>query len=208
MSEANQIATRPLWVSDRFVQFVGIVFGVVVVQSFVRYDTYILNPFSSNSIFPFLALIGIYITTTSSWIGYHRSMNRYPYDTKSGMGTLRMHLDLFIVAVYAFLLFSIQDLSKGANESSLLRYLWGYFAMWPLYLLVGIVRQKEKKQRKASFPGLLLIFGVVHLILAFSYPFAMTGLAISSELINWFYLGSGPVVHAIYRLVRYRHYLG
>src|SRR5688572_25305504 len=69
------------WVSDRFVQFVDIVFGVVVVQGLVKYSDLILDP--SVSWFAFVGLIGVYVLTTLSWVGYHLSMNQYPYVTTS-----------------------------------------------------------------------------------------------------------------------------
>ena len=65
--------SKNLWVSDRFVQFVDIVFGLVVVQGFIRYSALILDP--TASWFTSWALAGVYTVTILSWIGYHRSMS-------------------------------------------------------------------------------------------------------------------------------------
>lgn len=191
---------RPFWVSDRFVQFVDIVFGVVVAQSFARYDWLIANP--PSSWFLFSALLTVYITTVLSWIGYHRSMHRYPYEAASFIAWLRMLADLLIVSVYAFLLFSLEPLKEGPATSRLDGYLLGYFAMFVCYLASGFARIWETSDSQASKWTGLLVFALYYLVLVLAYPYALTRLAITAELINWFFLVACPVPYVLYRIWR------
>lgn len=151
MTESENNQPRPLWVSDRFVQFVDIVFGVVVVQGFVRYADIIMQP--SLSWFAFWALAGVYLITTLSWVGYHRSMNRYPYETTSIKAWFRMVFDFLIVSVYARLLFSVGDLRAGAQSARIDNYVLGYLLVFVFYLLSGISRIWEENDRKHPSGG-------------------------------------------------------
>lgn len=195
---------RRLWVSDRFVQFVDIVFGVVIVQGFVRYDELILNP--ASSWFSFWALVGVYLTTTLSWIGYHRSMNRYPYETRSMKAWVRMFMDFIIVSVYAFLVFSVDDLQEGVKASTLERYLFGYFLMFIFYLASGFSRIWEKDDPQASQWRGLLIFALYYLLLVLLYPHMLIRQPISAETINWLFLFACPAPYVGYRVWRHGRY--
>jgi len=195
---------RTLWVSDRFVQFVDIVFGVVVVQGFIRHDQLILHP--GSSWFAFLGLAGVYTTTILSWIGYHRSMNRHPYDTRSMKAWIRMLMDFLIVSVYTFLLFTVKDLEKGAAASTLEYYLLGYFLIFVFYLLSGFARIWETSDLTASKWNGLLVCAGYYLALVLGYPWALTRLAITTEYMNWFFLLACPLPYVGYRIWRQRHY--
>jgi len=70
MEQANKL-------SERLVQFIGIVFAVVVAESFVRYSSLILNP--ATSPIGFVGLLVVYLIIISSWIRYHRKAFKYPY---------------------------------------------------------------------------------------------------------------------------------
>lgn len=190
------------WVSDRFVQFVDIVFGVVVVQGFVRYDWLILDPFSSW--FTFLALLSLYVVTTLSWIGYHKSMVTYPYQTESRKSWLRMIADFLIVSIYAYLLFSIQDLAAGSDGANLSRYLLGYVLVFAAYIASGFFRQMETSNRGASKMNKLFIIGSIYVGLFLIYPFSISKIGLSAT--NWTFIFTTPIVYLVYRLWRHPEY--
>jgi hypothetical protein len=203
MTASHDAAPRALWVSDRFVQFVDIVFGVVVAQGFVRYADLIMRP--SVSCFAFWGLGGVYVVTTLSWVGYHRSMNRYPYETTTRKAWVRMGCDFLIVALYARLLFSIEELRGGAQTTRLDNYIFGYLAIFLLYLASGVARMWEKNDRSASKskPILACVGSYSFLLVAYGILAHKFGVYLS---VNWLFLLACPLLYTGYRLWRHPYY--
>src|SRR5512141_2455914 len=101
----RKLQDRRKWLSDRLIQYVDIVFAVVIGQAIVRNIDLVRHPLSLP--FAALALFVVIGTVTLSWIGYHKSMYEYPYqaDLRSVRRTFRPFTDFFIVVVYTFFLF-------------------------------------------------------------------------------------------------------
>jgi|GEM_PF-3717852 len=191
---------RSQWVSERFIQFVDIVFGVVVAQGFVRYFDLIINP--GSSWFAFCVLVSAYIVIILSWIGYHQSISRYPYEVRTVKAWIRMFFDFLVVSVYARLLFSIADFKAGAENARLDNYLWNYPLIFGLYLLSGFTRIWEKSDKHASRWGSLLILGFFYGLLLMFYK----SKANVSACFNWLYLGIYLLTYIGYRCWRQHHY--
>ena len=158
--------------SERLVQFVGIVFAVVVAESFVRYSSLIMHP--ATSPLGFVGLLAVYLTIISSWVRYHRSALEYPY--KGGQwGWFRFGSDFIIVAAYAYLLYS---LDATRQHSDVVAYLWGFAFIFFAYIFVGIFRIKEQDNPKASnlwrlallFCCFFVVAAIYDLVLPVFYP--------------------------------------
>jgi len=203
MTDSHGAGPRALWVSDRFVQFVDIVFGVVVAQGFVRYADLIMHP--SVSWFAVWALVGVYVVTTLSWVGYHRSMNRYPYETTTRKAWVRMACDFLIVALYARLLFSIEELRGGAQTARLDNYIFGYLAIFALYLASGFSRVWERNDRSASRWTIILAFGAGYALLLVLYKVLVANCGVCLW-INWLFLAACVLPYVGYRLWRHPYY--
>jgi len=181
--------------SPRLTEFVTIVFGVVIAESFARYSSYILHPTLSLA---FVGLMAVYITTISSWIFYHRSAIRYPYN--GGLGILRFALDFITVGLYAYLLYSLELIARSAQ---LTQYLVGFAVIFFVYIFSGLVRRKEHHDPKASRVILLGAFFIAFLVAACVYEFV---LATKSNIVNWLFLLLPPLLNVVFRLIRWRYY--
>lgn len=199
MGERKNVQDVEHWVSEKFVQLVDIVFGVVIAQGFSRYDDLIIRPWESW--FAFLALVGVYIVTVLSWIGYHRSMARYRYRVNSIRAWCRMGSDLLIVALYARLLFSVDELMGGAQEARMSSYVSGYLLVFLLYLVSGWLRILETGDRNASRWQLILIFAVLY-----SIPLLTTGCWETLVCAKWLVNVGCWLAYIGYRVLRQRYY--
>jgi uncharacterized membrane protein HdeD (DUF308 family) len=130
--------------STSFVSLVDTIFGVILAEGFVVYQTNILDPTLS----PFIdfSLLLAYATIILSWIGYHRSVEIYEYKANR-WSRLHLALDISIVVLYAYLIFAAQTLS---------RMILGLFLVFIFYTVTGIVRIAEWKSRKAGHPELTM----------------------------------------------------
>lgn len=132
-------------VSDQLVRLVQIIFGFVLAQSLGRYDAVVLDPFAPEHRLQALALLGVYITTVLSWIDWHVTMARRPYNFNPKAGKrlteeMRLLADLFIVSAYAFLLLSVTEVGSPRLADPT-RYLVGYVAVFFGYVLSGVLRR-------------------------------------------------------------------
>lgn len=152
--------------SEAFVRLIDIMFALTITQGFVIYRDFIANPaFSMETV----TLILVYATIIFSWIGYHTSISRYPYN-KSAWSRARLALDITILVLYTHLVFSVQDLQK---------VLLGLAAVFFFYVINGMARIREWHDRKVSKPWLSFIFA-------------------SAFLFEWYLLGSYPVTYSPY----------
>jgi uncharacterized membrane protein YeaQ/YmgE (transglycosylase-associated protein family) len=190
------------WVSDKFMQFVDIVFGVVVAQGFSKYSALILDPLSSP--LQTFALIVVYVTTTLSWIGYHRSMHRYPYETRTTICWLRMGADFLVVSIYARLIFSIDYLGKDPSQAYLADILLGYVGMFFVYLLSGFFRIRECHDPGASKQRLLVEYLGAFIGLWIGYGWLRIWW--TPVLVNFGSLVICLIIVILYRLGRHPYY--
>ena len=135
--------------SDHLVTLVQVFFAVVIGGGLIEFHEIIFSP--QNAV-PFWALIVVFVTSIMSWTGYHTSMGQYPY-THTGFGILRLFSDIFIVIVYAVLLF------VGTSQGILSEYyLWWFSAVFLLYVISGLCRRWEYRDKEASKTSVLVCF--------------------------------------------------
>lgn len=131
-------------ISDRLVDLVDIVFGVVV-------GTSIAAIFTNNSLeaWPSLqeivtlsnmSLLVAYIAVILSWVGYHRMIELNPYKLNR-WGYIRFGIDAVIVFMYTVLIYARENFSI---------FLLAFPIIFLLYACGGIVRIKE--YGKVSWP--------------------------------------------------------
>lgn len=124
-------------ISDRLVDFIDIIFAVVV-------GTSITTVFSGNSFhtwpsvqeivtLPNISLWVAYLAVVMSWVGYHKMIELNPY-TLNRWGYVRFVLDFLIVFIYTTLIYSRDNYSI---------FLCMFPIMFFLYAFGGIVRNKE-----------------------------------------------------------------
>jgi len=141
-----------------FAAFVEIFFAVVLGAS-------ILEPEIRGLLFPpavtnlgFWALVAVYFTAITSWMGWHKSTIEFPY-TDSGAGQVRSVLDAVVVVTYAALLFFASRIG-----AFLTWYLWGFVTIFALYYFAGKLRRAEHHTPLASKIYLIVYHGVAILV--------------------------------------------
>jgi len=197
----KEIETKTKWISDRLIQYVDIVFGVVVGQSLIRNKDLLSNPLS----FPFasLALFIVLSTVTLSWMGYHKSMYKYPYKAERiSKKRLRPFTDFIIVITYTYFLFTVESYKIDVVNIDLFSFVICYVLFFGLYLLDGFIRIWEYHDVNASKISQLRNFFISYLVLL--------GLYIAFQkynLLNVVYLNYGVMlacagIYLNYRLAR------
>lgn len=198
-------------ISDQLVRLVQIVFGLVLAQSLLLHRDIVVQPFSGANWVATLALAAVYITTVLSWIDWHVTMEMRPYNFSPQNVHLttekvRLGLDLFIVTVYAYLLFTVEDLKQKPDEW-MGGYLLGFPMIFAAYLLSGLARRRSHG-RLATNPAPILWFGLAYVILYILYGRGYLAIASSSkQWVPW--LNAAGIFVALgfmiaYRLVRRR----
>ncbi|MDQ1423444.1 MAG: hypothetical protein QOD72_942 [Acidimicrobiaceae bacterium] len=152
------------WLSDRLVLLVQMVFGFVLADGLGRYAPVVLRPWRVGNRLTALALLGVYVVTIMSWIDWHGTVVRHPYDFGDGHGgrradRLRFGADLFVVSVYAFTLFAVGQIADAGAST----YVFGFVAMFAGYVASGWLRRRSYG-RLASNLRPIVIFGVVTLV--------------------------------------------
>lgn len=141
----NSPNARSMWLSDQLIRVVQLVFAVVIAQSFLLYKDIVINPFTRGHYIAALALLGLYLTTIWSWMGWHAAMSYSPYlyrkddDSTNWTEHLRVFSDLAIVVLYAHMLFRIEPFTKDPSADVRL-LLIGYPFIFLLYLISGQLR--------------------------------------------------------------------
>jgi len=151
---------RPDRISESSVRLVDVVFAVIIGQSLVLVRDKIVSPDLSLGTG---SLVLVYLTIILSWVGYHLSIMTYPYN-KTVWSRTRAGMDIFILILYAYLIFVALDFH---------RVLVGLAAVFLLYVITGFVRQREWNDVKVSQPWLSLSAAIIILILLFlemDYP--------------------------------------
>jgi len=168
-------------------------------ESLARYNNQILELSPGITLF---GLSVVYVITVSSWWGYHKSLANYPY-LDSHWGFIRFCLDLFAVAIYAYLIYAVKLIS---DTGSLLRFAWAVPAVFLLYLLSGLVRRLEYDTAEASRFPLLLYFFFASSVFAALYHVLKDQGELSGQGWNWTFLAIFLVVVLAFRLWRLLYY--
>jgi hypothetical protein len=181
-------------ISESLIIFVDIIFGVVIAESFAQYHDSLFHPSLPPSPI-FAGLLTVYIVTVMSWIGYHSSVTKYPYKN-SNLAKLRFSIDLVIVAMYAYLFYSVGTFETNPDLSS---YLLGFPIIFTLYIASGLIKQKEYND-EASKQRLLRACLVVFILMYCIYHFLVLPLWFSYLWpLNWVFILLPLIVNAEYR---------
>jgi len=163
------------------------VFGFTVSQGFIKFVSSIQS--LDLSISNLLVLLA-YAVVILSWLGYHQSVSRYPYN-KSVWSRLRLTFDLIILALYAFLISSISDVTK---------VLLGLSLIYSAYVITGVFRIREwSNDRKVSRPELSFGFGLLFGLLTYVSAFYAT-----AGWVPWFLVILSLIAIFVYRDIRRR----
>jgi hypothetical protein len=127
-------------VSDQLVRLVQIFFALVLAQSLVVFRSTLLHPFDYENRIAVFALTCVFYTTVASWIDWHVTMARRPYDTRQRLERFRVYSDVGISMLYAYLLFTVEPLVRNPS-GSLAPHLFGYPLVFGLYLVSGLLRR-------------------------------------------------------------------
>ncbi len=136
--------------AEYYVRLVDVIFAVTLTQTLVIYRNELVS-FSPRLLIATLVLV--YVTVGLSWVGYHRSIMKYPYN-KSLWSGIRVVMDIFILVLYAFLAFAAKESSK---------VILGLALVFGLYAVDGCTRILEWRDAKVSKPWLSALFGVLFL---------------------------------------------
>ncbi len=192
-------------ISRHLVGLVQIVFGVVLAGSLSTFEDAIVSPLSH--VVAVLALVTVYATVVLSWIDWHTTMELNPYrvskrDPRRRLEYGRLFTDLLIVVVYSYLLFTAKP-SIDDPSAELSSHVWGYAAVFVLYLLGGVIR-RAIHGRIAS--DLTAISGglVAFVVLSCSYSRLFGVWPVSPALFNGLTLAVVFLVMVLYRLMRAR----
>jgi len=125
-------------VSNRLVDLIDILFGVVVAVNFAV----LLGNSPFNSVpaieqiitLPNLSILVAYVAIILSWLGYHQMIENNPYVLLNPWGYARFSIDVVIVFMYTVLMYSI-------NITPL--YLGSFAIVFLFYAIGGMVRNKE-----------------------------------------------------------------
>lgn len=161
-------------VSDQLVRLIQVIFGIVLAQSLVRYDTVILAPFSRNHFLAFCGLITVFTATILSWIDWHITMEKRPYNLGPGeplsiYHKLRVFSDVLVVTIYAYVLFAIKDFSDDSS-GDISDFILGFMFIFVGYLISGTLRRKVYG-RLASTIWLINLFVIIFLAYYFLYAY-------------------------------------
>jgi hypothetical protein len=130
----------PRRVSDQLVRLVQLLFGLVAVQPLLLYGDVFVQPFTYGHRTAVFALLAVYVTTVSSWIDWHITMEANPYDIYRGWEKARLVADMFVVVVYAYLLLTIEPFANDPS-ADIGRHLLGYPLVFAAYAISGAFRK-------------------------------------------------------------------
>jgi hypothetical protein len=141
-SRSHEHRRPPLWLADQLLEPTKLVFAIVIAESLREYRVVLTSPIRDGHYIASLALVGIYLTTVWSWLGWHKAHERYPYivyqdHTKppepNQSETFRFYADLAIVIAYAYTLFQVEPLIADPTHN-LVWLLIGYPMIIGLYV--------------------------------------------------------------------------
>jgi hypothetical protein len=158
--------------SDKIVRLIQVLFGVILAQGTLRNSDLITSPFATANIVATIGFASLYFTTVRSWIDWHLTMTKYPYDVRLGSPhrsteMLRIWADLGFVIAYAYLLFTVEPLI-GDPHADLLPHLQGYAVLFSLYLASGLLRRRHYGNAAGQVKA-ISIFGSLYLLLVAAY---------------------------------------
>lgn len=158
-------------ISDNLVRLVQVIFGLVIAQSLLLYRTVIVTPGAPHYLAA-AALVVVYTTTVFSWLDWHITMEFNPYNLNPSHPfkvheQWRLAVDLFIVTVYAYTLFTIASFEDDPRYS-LSRFLFAFPLFFLAYLVSGALRRITHGKHASNFRA-IIEFGVAFSIVWLAY---------------------------------------
>jgi len=158
--------------SDKIVRLIQVLFGVILAQGILRNSELVASPFASANLAAAIGFASLYFTTVRSWIDWHLTMTKYPYDVRltsphRSTEMMRIWTDIGFVLTYAYMLFTIERLI-GNPDADLLPHLEGYAVLFSLYLASGLLRRRHYGSSAGQVQA-ILIFGSMYLLLVAGY---------------------------------------
>jgi len=179
--------------SEHLVTLVQVFFAVVIGGGLIEFHEILFSP--KNTV-PFWALIVVFATSIMSWTGYHTSMGKYPY-THTGFGILRLFSDIAIVIVYAFLLFA------GTSHEILAEsYLLGFSIVFLLYVISGLFRRWEYRDKEASKTSLLVPFFISSVIVLALFMIILRYTDLDKSFVSRIFVGLPFLMMITFRWLR------
>ncbi len=158
--------------SDKIVRLIQVLFGVILAQGILRNSDLVASPFAAANLVAAVGFASLYFTTVRSWIDWHLTMTKYPYDVRlssphRSTEMLRIWTDIGFVVTYAYLLFTIEPLI-GNPGADVLPHLQGYAVLFGLYLCSGLLRRRHYGNSAGQVRA-ISIFGSMYLVLLGAY---------------------------------------
>lgn len=180
-------------ISKRLVNLIDITFGVVVACSFtILFDN---SDYTFFKIDYYILLLIAYFSIILSWIGYHRMIENQYYK-QNILGYLRFGIDILLIFLYAYLLYSYDNLYN---------FLLILPIIFLLYLISGIIRNKEHNKVVNWSKG-SIIFTFLFLINFILYNFWINNKFASNFVFLSLIYITTFVFLLLYRI--YRHIIG
>jgi hypothetical protein len=191
-------------ISNRLVDLIDIVFGVVVATSLAAaFGNKLLDSVPSLQQIATLAnasLIVGYTAIILSWVGYHKMIEYDPYKMSS-WGNARFAVDVIIVFVYTFMIYSVNSFTLFLSAFPL-----AFF----LYAFGGILRNKEYG-KVVSWPlgsSIFFIGFLVNFAIWLSWDSIVLNCSIAREIpITWILLSVTLFYLILYRWKRGKMWL-
>jgi hypothetical protein len=160
--------SRPsLWLADQLLEPTKLVFAIVIAESLREYRDVLVSPIRHDHYIALLALVGIYLTTVWSWLGWHKAHEKAPYvvgaeNEPVASETYRFYADLLIVIAYAYTLFQVEPLLEDPRHD-LVWLLVGYPIIVALYFCENHLRRRpnvygKKADRRIPLAAAFLAF--------------------------------------------------
>ena len=205
-------STSPAELSDKIVRLIQVLFGVILAQGILRNSDLVTSPFAAANIVATIGFVSLYFTTVRSWIDWHLTMTKYPYDIRLGSPhrsteMFRIWADVLFVVTYAYLLFTVEPLIGNPN-ADLLPHLQGYAVLFTLYLTSGLLRRRHYGNAAGQVRA-ISIFGSLYVLLVAAYwgvtrQAGMGDTAFEMGVLNGFALVMIFTVTYAYRSYRHR----
>ena len=175
-------------VTQVYVSFIDVLFGVVVGISFVQFVPITLE-FKT-----FTALLA-YATVVASWVGYHKALSN---GSDKYIGPSRFVIDIILLYLYYYLISSF-------NNFPLMLFIFPiifvFYVLWELSRLIELWKKNEPKYR-IIWNSIFLILFLIQLA-AYSY---FTNLS-NVEWFQWTFWTVSMTMILLYRIERLRNWV-
>jgi hypothetical protein len=190
-------------ISSHLVRMIDFIFALVLGQGLLRFHSVVKDPFSAN-LQVVLALVLIYYTVVRSFIAWHISVETGHYKIASDerkTELLRVFMDLFVVVLYAYMLFAAEPL-RDHPRSDIDALLLAFPMVFVLYLAWEVLRRMAWSESDDAELWVLGGFAVLYGMLLWAYGCLPSG--IDPEMRNSAVLAVALVLMAAYRLISFR----